>query len=146
MNIADFRKMIAKESASKANVSGANRLTSSIIQYLNGSGFSVWRNNVMGVFERKLLSKEIKKKGFPKNEKELNEYISKSYRKTHERKGVSDIIGYQKKTGRFVAIEVKCGNDKLSIEQRFFLQEVNRNGGFGMVAKTWEQFLNDFNL
>lgn len=49
------------------------------------------------------------------------------------RKGVSDIIGFHKKTGVFFAGEVKSGKDKLSIDQIEFLQQVSLSGGIAVV-------------
>ncbi len=56
-------------------------------------------------------------------------------RKNHIKKGVSDIIGYMLNGGQLVVIEVKTENDKLSAEQKEFLIDVNKHGGYGYVAQ-----------
>lgn len=65
------------------------------------------------------------------------------YRKTNSRLGISDIIGYQKGTGRFIAVEIKTGKDTLSIYQSVFLQEIERHGGIAIVARNFEQFFDE---
>lgn len=49
-------------------------------------------------------------------------------------KGASDLIGWQKSTGRFVAIEVKAVGGRPSAEQKNFIDAVNNAGGIGFFA------------
>lgn len=97
----------------------ANELTAEIIKRLNKIGFYVWRNNTVG-------------------------YCNGRY--MNAKKGVPDIIGYELKTGRFIAVEVKIGKDKLSAEQLEFLKVAHENNCFAIVANTFEQFLNELEL
>lgn len=97
----------------------------------------------MGVFDSNRAAKAVVAQK-PNTIKAAQGILKKCYRKSHERKGVSDIIGFHKKTGVFIAIEVKFGKDKLSVEQRFFLELVNRSGGVGIVAKNYDEFVTDF--
>lgn len=83
-----------------------NKLTKAAIQLLTFRGFTVWRNNNVAVYDRNIG-------GFRRNSTKL---------------GVSDIIGYQKKTGRAIYVEIKTGKDKLSDEQRAFLIDALKNG------------------
>lgn len=53
--------------------------------------------------------------------------------------GVSDIIGIYKK--RFLAIECKSSEGKLSAHQREFLNKVNEEGGIGFVARCIEDVM-----
>ena len=50
-------------------------------------------------------------------------------------KGVSDILGVQKSTGRLIAIEVKTLTGRATPEQIAFLEAINQRGGIGMVAR-----------
>jgi len=52
-------------------------------------------------------------------------------------KGGSDLIGWMP-GGRFVAVEVKVGRDKLSDEQAAFLAAVTKAGGVAGVVRTVE--------
>ena len=48
-------------------------------------------------------------------------------------RGVADFLGVHR--GRPVAIEVKCGKDRLSAEQTKFLVHWNQAGGLAIVAR-----------
>jgi hypothetical protein len=53
--------------------------------------------------------------------------------------GVSDIIGYELKRnpygGTFLAVEVKTRGDRISDEQKKFLIDLNKAGGYGYIAE-----------
>jgi penicillin-binding protein-related factor A (putative recombinase) len=59
--------------------------------------------------------------------------IFRNNRSRWEIKGVSDILGVWK--GRFIAIEVKSKTGVVSPEQKAFIDDVNRLGGIGFVAR-----------
>ena len=50
--------------------------------------------------------------------------------------GSSDIVGIHKKTGRFIAIEVKSKRGVLSKEQEQFINAVRNAGGIAGVARS----------
>jgi Holliday junction resolvase len=85
------------------------------------SGFRVWRQNNNAVFDPKI----------------------KRFRKNSATKGIPDVIGYQKHTARFIAVEVKAGKDTLSPEQIEFLQNLERFGGIAIVARDFSTFLSE---
>lgn len=58
----------------------------------------------------------------------------KSYFMRFGLKGSADIIGCYK--GRFIAIEVKSAKGKTSEEQDKFIAEINRCGGYAIVARS----------
>jgi len=63
-------------------------------------------------------------------------------------KGSSDLIGFIRATGHFVAIECKVGNAKPSPEQQLFLDNVAKSGGFSCVindAKKLKTHLDEYN-
>lgn len=103
----------------------ANSLTEAIIKYLCLNGWKAWRQNNAGVYDQKI----------------------KRYRKPPKTaiKGVPDVIGFNKKSGVFIGVEVKIGKDKLSVEQRYFLEELNVSGGIGIVAKSIDDFIEKYN-
>ena len=97
----------------------ANVLTAEITAYLNATGFVVWRQNSVGKTAGRFLS---------------------------VKKGVSDIVGYEKGTGKFIAVEVKIGKDKLTDFQIEFLLGLSKNNCFAIVANNFEQFLGELVL
>lgn len=101
-------------------MSKANDLTQSIVDTLNLCGAFAWRNNSTGIYDPV-------KKIFRKNPKTL--------------KGVSDILGILSPTGRVIAIEVKIGRDKLSPDQKHYIETVNKKGGIAFVVKTYDGFI-----
>jgi Holliday junction resolvase len=95
---------------------GANALTKQVIKILWMKGWQVWRQNNAAVYDP---TKNI-------------------FRSNSTIKGISDIIGFNKKDARFIAIEIKVGRDKLSIEQKLFLDYVNKAGGIGLEVRKIE--------
>ena len=92
----------------------ANGLTRQALITLNSAGYHVWRQNNGGVYDPKI----------------------KRFRANSSTPGISDIIGFHKKSGQFVAIEIKIGRDKLSPFQERFISDVLRAGGLARVIKT----------
>lgn len=110
MNSTEFRNTILKKN--KGVKLTANQATRQILNYLNLAGFFAWRNNNNAVWDEK---KQI-------------------FRKGSVEKGVADIMGYCKKTGKVIAIEVKVGKDKPSPEQIRFIQSIQKAGGYACFA------------
>jgi len=100
----------------------------------------------MGVFDGKATAKRIidfikaciQTKRIPEIAEVMRLFV---YRKSHEKKGASDVIGYEKRTGRFLAVEVKYGKDTLKPEQVYFLDDIRKNNGIAIVARDMETFL-----
>lgn len=98
-------------------------------------GCTVWRNNTMGVFDGQIALKKIWNlvQSGKVTTAELKKAIASSYRKSHERLGVGDIIGYTP-AARFVMGEVKGKGDVLSLEQEQNLKEVGQRGGLSFLV------------
>jgi len=62
----------------------------------------------------------------------------RSNRNPHRIKGIADILGIAP-GGRFLAIEVKSADGRLSKEQRLFLRSVQDAGGIAFVARSVKQ-------
>ena len=97
-----------------------NALTKAITDYLNLNGFIVWRQNTVGIFDRK-------KNVFRKN--------------PALRTGIPDIIGYRKSDARFIGIEIKTGTDRLTEKQLAFLKSLKQAGGIALVVSSFDEFL-----
>ena len=94
----------------------ANNLTKQALKVFDLCGYECWRQNNNAVWDAK----------------------KRIFRVNSVKRGVSDIIGYHRKTGVFLAAEVKAGKDKLSAEQVVFLTSVSRAGGVGLTIRSIE--------
>ena len=106
-------------------MTNTNSLTQAILLYVNHNGFKAWRNNNSAIYS-------VKQKTFRKNPATLH--------------GVSDIIGYNRKTGVALYVEVKTGKDKLSDAQERFLTDAELAGCLVFVARDFDSFEKEFNL
>ena len=76
---------------------------------------------------------------------------TKEFRRANTRRGIADVMATKRieHQGRVfaitVAIEIKYGNDKLSEYQHRIKDDIERAGGVYLVARTWDQFINDWN-
>lgn len=113
--------------------SRANAMTAAIIDYCNAIGWTVWRNNTTGLFDpssaaEKLVDIDTSNWDLP----QFMRFFAKQYRRTTGRIGGADILGYTRQ-GVHVEIEIKAGNDVLSIEQQQCLIECIMKGGKAYV-------------
>jgi VRR-NUC domain len=102
------------KSAKPNPTTSTNRLTKNALRVLDLNGFNVWRQNNGAVYDRKVGA----------------------FRKNSSTPGISDIIGFHKKTGQFIACEIKNGKDRLSNEQVIFLELVKKSGGISIVIRS----------
>src|SRR3990167_3635338 len=105
-------------------MTATNSLTQAILRAVNYSGWKAWRNGNHAVWSKK-------RNAFMKNPTTLL--------------GVSDIIGFRRRDGKFIAVEIKTGKDKLSPHQTNFLADVKASGGIAIVAHDYDQFEKEFN-
>ena len=101
----------------------ASETTSAILAYLILQGFAVWRQNNSGIYDQKTNRYRFNPQG---------------------RRGVPDIIGFRKRDGLFIGVEVKAGRDQLRPEQKQFLDELKDAGGLAFVAHSFAQFQQSF--
>lgn len=101
-------------------MSQANELTIKILNFLFRNGIFAWRQNNLGLFDKRL--------GI--------------YRPAGGKKGVSDILCCHQSW--LICIEIKIGKDSLSLEQEGFLENIEKAGGIAMVVKTFKDFENQW--
>lgn len=94
----------------------SNELTAAVIKFLNYNGFKVWRQNNLAAQGRTF-------KGL---------------------RGVPDVIGFKKVTGRFIGVEIKTGKDKLSLEQINFAIETLDASGYWFECRDINSFIEEF--
>lgn len=127
----------------------ANGLTKFVLSFLEAQGVEAWRDNTGGVFDlykaADLVLGWIRSGGKGMTIKEVRQGLKSCYRKSHERIGKPDVAGYSKRMGgRAVFVEVKVGKDELSPEQRLFLEQARRAGCIALVARSEDQFIEDW--
>lgn len=126
-------------------------LIGKIVAYMNARGFYVWHQPNSGRFDADYAAERLvelvltlRKLGqsYPKAqiEKAIKSALAKSWRRIpHMTKGVADIIGLHG-SGKFVAVEVKIGNDRLSDDQRTWIARVQEYGGRVVEVGTFAEF------
>lgn len=112
----------------------ANGLTKCIIDYINLIGGIAERRNSMG---RYLKPKTYTNVFGKKVQLGKGKYIP-----TTGRKGTSDISGVFE--GVPLAVEVKIGKDRMSKAQEIYKTQFERAGGWFCIARSFEQFYNEF--
>lgn len=96
----------------------ANRITANIIRAVNMQpGCVAYRINNVGVWDE---AKQVHRRG-------------------NTEKGLPDVIASIR--GRFVAIEVKAGKDRLSEDQKLRAFEIEKAGGVYFEARSTDSFL-----
>ena len=98
----------------------ANETTKRVIEFLLANGFHAWRNNTYGIWDEK-----------------AKKYLPLQY----QQRGVADILGFSLQEGRFLAIEIKAGEDILSKEQIEFLGVVHSSNAIVMMVHDFSDFL-----
>ena len=135
----------AWRSFGRSNKTNTNSLTKAVLTFLNTSGWVAWRNNNIPVFDISKAAKGIAGKQMPNSSNAARSLLSKFFRKNNVFKGVPDIIGFHKKTGRFIGVEIKTGSDRVSMEQAHFLTMLQQSGGVAIVCRDFDAFLAEYN-
>jgi hypothetical protein len=115
--------------------SRTNKITSNIIYLCGLNRVTAWRNNTLGIFDPVVAVKKIWNlvQSGRVTQAEIKKALQSSYRKSHERKGAPDVIGFNRH-GQFMGIEIKGKGDSLSIEQQNFLIDIWMRGGLSAVV------------
>ena len=114
----------------------ANSLTKAIVTYINLIGGQAERISSMGrvIDGRKVVTNTLGQTGI---------IGSQTYIRGTSTNGTADISAIYK--GKSLKIEVKIGKDKQSEVQKIYEANVNRAGGFYILAKDWNGFIESFN-
>lgn len=127
-------------------------LAEKIILFLNTKGYRVWKQENRGVLNANSAAQKIaqyinnlQKNKIQLDAKEIQEnvftLISRSYMKASLGvRGVPDVIGYNKRTGLWICVEIKINSDELSEYQKQFIKDLKDAGGECYVAKSFQQF------
>jgi hypothetical protein len=115
-----------------------------IVKFLGVSGYRAWRQNNAGRFDTVYCLQELLKlREFTRQS--ISAVFTRSWRKVPNAiKGVADIIGFNRKSGLWIAVEVKIGSDQLRPEQINWLTELHEAGGIVIVAHDFDEFHRKF--
>lgn len=121
-----------------------NLTIAQVIKFLNERGYLCWRQENNGrLDEAKVVERltellvalaHVNYKA-DKVAKLITDILRKGYKPVPcSLKGVSDVIGFHLKTGRWMSVEIKTENDNLREEQHSFLKKVKDAGGEAWVC------------
>lgn len=103
-----------------------NEITTAIIRFMLMKGHRVWRQNTGA------MAKTYKRK---------SDGRTMTYRVRFGKKGVADIIGCLKPSGKHIEIEIKQGSDKPTKDQLRHGAEIKACGGVYVVVYSTDYFL-----
>lgn len=103
-------------------IASEREIQKTILDYLALKGINAWRTN-SGI--------------------QFSTYKDRSYITRLAPKGTPDIIGFLN-DGRFLGIEVKKLDGKVSDEQNIFINKINKAGGLAFVAYSLDDVIETF--
>lgn len=95
-------------------ITNANQLTAYAVKVFRAAGYHCWRENTAGMWDAK-----------------ANAYRANPGALV----GKSDVIGFHRVTGKFLACEIKVGRDRMSVAQLAFLDAVRAAGGLALEVR-----------
>lgn len=107
-------EMLSKKIKLNKPVVPESTIESEILWRLYKLGIFCWKNTSGGFFNGRVMRKHTNPFAIP---------------------GTSDILAIIK--GKFVAIECKSAKGKPTPDQIKFIDNINKNGGFAFVARSW---------
>lgn len=134
ISVAEYRARQAKPAATPAagvsasrpsttkKPSATNSLTKAVVAMLTLEGCFAWRQNNGGVFDP---TREV-------------------FRANSSVPGTSDVLGFEMRTCRLIAVEIKTGKDKLRPDQITFLDRIRQAGGFACEGRSLDQIRAEF--
>jgi hypothetical protein len=109
-----------------------------VVTFLNKHGYYVWRQNNSGSFSVDAAVKSIvtliwhyiRNADRSNMETTVRDRLKKCFRRApNSVRGVADVIGWDKQTGKWIVVEIKTQFDKLSPEQELWLKSLKKAGG-----------------
>ena len=116
-----------------------NLLIAQVVKFLNSQGCLAWRQENNGRIDEQALVAHLLKLfdalsqvNYTNEQKAklFQDAIRKAYRAVPcSLKGVSDVIGFNLRTGCWISVEIKVGDDKMRPDQEDFAAIVRASGG-----------------
>ena len=101
----------------------AEQITGAILGYLDAHGFSAWAQPNRGEYDPK---------------------TGRWRPHPNARRGIPDILGFRRRDGKFLGVEVKAGTDRVRPDQTKFLNELKAAGGLAFIAYDFAGFVQSF--
>lgn len=134
-----------------------NYLIARVVNFLNQHGYCAWRQENNGRIDEQEATKNLLKLFDAllqvdytpeKKAKLIKDVLRKAYRKVpSSMKGVTDVIGFDLETARWITVEVKIGEDQVRPDQQVFMDKVRRANGSVWICRDFdcwsEAFLRD---
>ena len=74
-----------------------------------------------------------------KKAKLIKEVLRKAYRKVpSSMKGVTDVIGFDLETARWITVEVKIGEDQVRPDQQVFMDKMRKANGSVWICRDFD--------
>ncbi len=126
-----------------------SELIAFVISFLQARGYNVWRQQNTGFFDAeyaaKVLQELVTERGTRVNKWEVEAALRKCWRKVPDSlRGVADVIGWDCTTGKWIAVEVKTVNDRLSDYQRAWLSALKESTAEVYICRDAEGFVNNW--
>lgn len=128
-------------------------MISDILSYLKSKNIVAWRQNNVGNFRADdcisnfinyVQQRQYIGKDYATIQQDIQKIVRFSYNKVSGAlKGVSDIMAISP-DGKWIAIEVKMGSDRLSTEQDQWLSHIKNCGGYTFVVRNFDFFKKQF--
>lgn len=131
-----------------------NLLIAQVVKFLNGQGYLVWRQENNGRIDEAAAVERLTELLFALAHVQYDKQkvaglikgiLRKCYRKVPcALLGVTDVIGIDLETGKWIVVEVKIGADELRPDQVEFIRIVREAGGDVWLCREIESFKRGF--
>lgn len=147
----------AKQSAfSKLEIMPTNQnyVIARVVNLLNAHGYMAWRQENNGRLDEASAVEKLTELLFAlahvkydkaKIKPLIEGILRKCYRKVpNSKKGVTDVIGIDLRTGKWICVEIKLGLDRLTPDQEEFMGIVRNAGGSTWLCRDFDSFRTGF--
>jgi VRR-NUC domain len=159
----------AQYRAYSSKIMDEQAMISAVVSLLNLHGYVAWRQENSGQFnttaavdslaryvkkllaeaqsgqQMELFQRKTKADAGQNLASDIHGILSGCWRKVpNSVRGVADVIGWERGTGRWIAVEIKVGSDQLSLDQKVWLESLRQSGGDVWVCRDFVSFSQAF--
>lgn len=126
-NLFGVTKELTRTEKLRKSRKATNEFQKWVIDWLNDSGqFKVWRNNNIPSTRHQIVTNVIHafdKEGNPIEI--ITEHVKVNFKKNQKTVSTFDVIGFRKKDGLHLEIEIKVGKDTLDTDQKDHMNDLH---------------------